>query len=96
MESISTKLPKKIVMSPSRDTERGEFLEYFAQKLNAGRRPKDKEWKLPRVAGKLEGIPTKDLYYLRKKCDEAERNGLPWGAIFHSQLKVRPEVEETN
>ena len=53
-------------------TERGELMRYFCAKLNASRTRDD----LPSITmgrmGKiLEKIPTKDLYYLKRVCDEA-------------------------
>lgn len=70
MEHIGSKL--KAVMKKTRDTERGELMLYFCQQLNMTRVPEG----LPPVTmgrmGKLlQQIPTKDLYYLKKICDEA-------------------------
>lgn len=33
------------------------------------------------------GIPTPDLYALQSKCDDAERRGFPWSAIFWKEIK---------
>ncbi len=54
-------------------TERGELMRFFVTHLNAGR-AKDK---LPlitmsRMGLILQGIPTKDLYYLKSVCDKAK------------------------
>lgn len=54
-------------------TERGEMMRYFVTHLNAGR-AKDG---LPlitmsRMGLILQGIPTKDLYYLKSVCDKAK------------------------
>jgi len=35
----------------------------------------------------LAGIPTRDLYALISKCNDAERRGFPWGAIFFKEIK---------
>lgn len=56
-----------------RATERGELMRYFALHLNVGR-AKDG---LPlitmsRMGLILQGIPTKDLYYLKSVCDKAK------------------------
>lgn len=56
-----------------RATERGELMRYFVQRLNASRR----EDGLPplsmgRMGKLLEKIPTKDLYYLKRVCDDAK------------------------
>ncbi len=42
-----------------------------------------------RLAYLLTGIPTKDLYALISRCDDAERRGFPWSAIFYKE--IRPE-----
>lgn len=53
-------------------TERGELMKYFCEKLN----PTRKKDGLPvitmaRMGKILEGIPTKDLYYLKRVCNDA-------------------------
>ena len=60
-------------MDPSKDTERGEFMQYFRQRLNVDR-AKDgyPVLTMPRMGKILEKIPTKDLYYLKKVCDDAK------------------------
>lgn len=55
-----------------RMTERGELMRYFIDRINPGR-VRDN---LPRITmsrmGKiLEQIPTKDLYYLKRICDDS-------------------------
>ncbi|MEK7509893.1 MAG: hypothetical protein AAB605_04250 [Patescibacteria group bacterium] len=55
-----------------RATERGELMKYFCDHLNATR----KRDGLPQITmarmGKiLEQIPTKDLYYLKRVCNDA-------------------------
>ena len=55
-----------------RETERGELMKYFIDRINPGR-VRDN---LPKIAmarmGKiLEQIPTKDLYYLKRICDDS-------------------------
>ncbi|TSC85666.1 MAG: hypothetical protein G01um10148_1052 [Parcubacteria group bacterium Gr01-1014_8] len=55
-----------------RETERGELMKFFCERLNSTRRFDG----LPRITmarmGKiLEGIPTKDLYYLKRVCNDA-------------------------
>ena len=53
-------------------TERGELMRYFCGKLNTSR---ERDGLAPITMGRmgkmLEKIPTKDLYYLKKVCDEA-------------------------
>ena len=59
-------------MAKTRMTERGELMRYFCGELNTSR-AKDG---LPPIAmgrmGKmLQEIPTKDLYYMKRVCDDA-------------------------
>ncbi|PIR84057.1 hypothetical protein COU18_01470 [Candidatus Kaiserbacteria bacterium CG10_big_fil_rev_8_21_14_0_10_51_14] len=58
--------------SRARVTERGEFMEYFCAELNRARR---RDGLPPITMGRmgkiLERIPTKDLYYLKRVCDDA-------------------------
>ena len=56
----------------ARVTERGELMEYFCSELNRARRRDG----LPLISmgrmGKIiEKIPTKDLYYLKRICDDS-------------------------
>lgn len=64
---------RRFERSTTRKTERGELMRYFVAHLNPSR-VKDG---LPLITmsrlGKiLEGIPTKDLYYLKSVCDKAK------------------------
>lgn len=61
-------------------SERGELLAYFAKKLGVT---------IPRVASQLKGMQDlRTLYYIKSDCDQAEARGIPWGAAFHTSLKV--------
>ena len=64
----------------SKQTERGELLKYFSSKLHIS---------IERVAVKVTGIPTQDLYYLQSICDTYEREGKPWSKCFNGALKPR-------
>lgn len=75
MKHISelAKKPEKVV---ARKTERGELMRHFQTYLNASRA----HAKLPLITmsrmGKiLEGIPTKDLYYVKSVCSKAKNFG---------------------
>ena len=62
----------KTALKKVRDTERGELMKYFCDELNRTRVPDG----LPKIAmgrmGKiLQQIPTKDLYYLKRVCDDS-------------------------
>ena len=63
----------KRTMTKSKETERGELMQYFRQKLNQ-ERGKDgyPQLSMPRMGKILEKIPTKDLYYLKRVCDDAK------------------------
>jgi hypothetical protein len=55
-----------------RITERGELMAYFCEKINAGRvGTRFKPVSMARMGRLLERIPTKDLYYLKRVCDDA-------------------------
>ncbi|MEY4747103.1 MAG: hypothetical protein RLZZ416_152 [Candidatus Parcubacteria bacterium] len=70
MKHISVHIKK--AASKTRETERGEFLKYFCERLNSSRvRDGYPKIALPRMGKILEKIPTKDLYYLKKVCDDA-------------------------
>ncbi len=89
MERISnlfgarTPLPKK-----TRTTERGELLETFLSRLNPGRKAKGYPLLTAgRLAFLLTGIPTKDLYALLSKMNDAERRNVPASAVFWLEVK---------
>ena len=72
MDHISANLPE-FKKEKDKKTERGELMEYFCTKLNISR----KEDGIPPISmgrmGKLlQGIPTKDLYYLKSVCNQAK------------------------
>jgi len=56
-----------------RITERGEMMRYFCKRLNIDRaRDGMTQISMARMGKMLEGIPTKDLYYLKRVCDDAK------------------------
>jgi len=56
-----------------RQTERGELMKYFCDKLNSSRKMDGLQpISMGRMGRMLEKIPTKDLYYLKKVCDDAQ------------------------
>ena len=56
-----------------RITERGELMRYFCKRLNIDRaRDGLEQISMARMGKTLEGIPTKDLYYLKRVCDDAK------------------------
>lgn len=60
-------------MAKTRTTERGELMGYFCEQLNAGR-AKDglPSISMGRMGKMIEKIPTKDLYYIKRVCDDAQ------------------------
>jgi hypothetical protein len=71
-------------------SERGDLVEIFLSRLNPGR--KAKGYPLlshGRLAYLLTGIKTADLYYLLSVCNDAERRGYPFSAIFWRELKPK-------
>jgi len=76
-------LPKK-----THHSERGDLYDTLLSRLNPSRikggyRPLTHG----RLAYLLTGIPTKDLYALLSNCDDAERRGFPWSAIFWKEIR---------
>jgi len=71
MKHISSHI--KRAAAKQRVTERGELMEYFCGRLNVGRiRDGYPKISIGRMAKILEAIPTKDLYYLKRVCDDAK------------------------
>ena len=63
----------KHAASKNRETERGEMLKYFCERLNSDRvRDGYPRFTIARMGKTLEKIPTKDLYYLKRVCDDAQ------------------------
>jgi len=57
----------------SRKTERGELMRYFRAHLNAARAGDGLSLiTMSRMGKILEGIPTRDLYYLKSVCSKAK------------------------
>lgn len=71
MKHISSHI--KRAAGRQRVTERGELMKYFCERLNTGRvRDGYPRLTLGRMGKMLEAIPTKDLYYLKRVCDDAK------------------------
>ncbi len=70
VEHISAHI--KRAASTTRETERGEMMRYFCAELNRGRsRDGLPPISMPRMGKLLEQIPTKDLYYIKRVCNDA-------------------------
>lgn len=79
MKSIRDILPdmqKRAAEAPKgrkRLTERGELMRFFLRHLNHARAQDGlAPLTMARIGVELEGIPTADLYYLKKVCSEAK------------------------
>lgn len=76
-------------------TERGELMRYFMDKLNIPRKRDGlAPLTMPRMGRLLIAIPTKDLYYLKSVCDDADkRHGLD---AFSKKFwwEIRPRTSE--
>lgn len=80
------RIPKK-----DRETERGSLMTYFLQRLNPSRVAAGyKPLKYARMGVILEGIPTKDLYYIKRVCDDAPH----WGKKFWWLLDPKKHPED--
>ncbi len=72
MQSIKT-LFGDIEKNKDKKTERGEMMKFFIDRLNPSRLEK----RMPplsfgRMGKLLEKIPTKDLYYLKRICEDSK------------------------
>ena len=62
----------KQTRSRLRQTERGELMRYFVDRINPSRvRDGLARITMARMGKILEQIPTKDLYYLKRICDDS-------------------------
>jgi hypothetical protein len=76
-------------------TERGELMEYFRTKLNLSRvRDGLGPLSMPRMGRTLVAIPTKDLYYLKSVCDDADKRGGLDSFSKKFWWEVKPRKEE--
>ena len=71
MEHIKSHIKRKL--ADERKSERGELLKYFCERINP-QRASDGYPKITiaRMGKTLEKIPTKDLYYLKRVCDDSK------------------------
>jgi hypothetical protein len=70
MQHIGTQV--KIRAAKNRETERGEFMRYFCSRINIERiRDGYPKISMGHMGKLLQGVPTKDLYYLKRVCSEA-------------------------
>ena len=96
MEHIGRHIRGETGRKRDKSTERGEIMQYFMQKLNRARaRDGLPLLTMPRMGRVLVAIPTKDLYFLKSVCDDAEKRS---GSIDTFSKKfwweVKPRKEE--
>jgi len=71
MKHISSHIKRSL--SKTRETERGELMRYFCERLNRSRVTDGlSKITMGRMGKMLEKIPTKDLYYIKRVCDDAQ------------------------
>lgn len=89
MKHIGTQLKK--TLQKTKDTERGELMKYFCDRLNATRIPDGLQpVSMGRMGKLLQHIPTKDLYYLKRICDDA----MNFSKKFWWEIKPENHTEE--
>jgi hypothetical protein len=90
MDHIGKHLEKK--KKADKATERGELMRYFMDKLNP---PRVKDGLPPltmaRMGRLLVAIPTRDLYYLKSVCDDAESRGSSFSKKFWWEVKPKKD-----
>lgn len=70
MKHIGSQLKK--TLRKSSETERGELMRYFCEHINADRvRDGYPKITMGRMGKMLEQIPTKDLYYIKRVCEDS-------------------------
>lgn len=85
-------ITKQYRKEKSNQTERGELLRYFLQTLNQSREKSGyKNLSFPRVAHLLQGIPTKDLYFLQSSMKSRDLDAAC--KLFYWSLRPQEEVE---
>ncbi len=92
MEHIGSHI--RPMVKKTKITERGELMEYFLQKLNAGR---VQDGLAPMTMGRmgrvLVAIPTNDLYFLKSVCDDAQKRNGPSAFSKKFWWEVKPKSE---
>lgn len=89
MEQIKTLFGQRRAPEKKRhSTERGDLFDAILTRLNPARvREGYKPLTHARLGYLLTSIPTKDLYALISRCNDAEQRGYPWSAIFWKEIR---------
>lgn len=75
----------------TRETERGELMQYFREQLNKDRvRDGFPPLSMGRMGKILQDLPTKDLYYLKKVCEDS----MNFSKKFWWELDPKKHTEE--
>jgi hypothetical protein len=74
----------------------GDMLRYFCTKLNPGRVQKGYKPLTERGVQKVLGTlnTTRDLFWLKSICDDAESRGFSWSKRFWYYAKLQTHVED--
>ncbi len=94
MDHLSTLFGKRQQPAkPRRITERGSLFDTILAHLNPPRAKKG----LPPIGYKRLGyllaqVPTKDIYSLISKGDDAQRRGTAWSAVFWLEIKPNQKL----
>jgi hypothetical protein len=94
MKDLNSLIKSRFKPPQKAASERAELIGYFRDRLNATRDGKKyKKLTYAAVAVKLSHIKSlSDLYYLKSVCEDAERRGKPFSAIFWWSIK--PQISE--
>jgi len=66
-------LEQRAARKEAKETERGELLKEFLRNIKPSWDAKRfGELTIARLAKKIEGVPTKDLYYLKRVCEDSK------------------------
>lgn len=91
MEALATlilKHPRKPPKKATR-TERGDLVDYFlVNLLPEWDKAKYGQLRPGYLRYKLTGVPTKDLYALKSKCEDSKRRGYSFAKTFFYEIKA--------
>lgn len=87
-------------VDPDGISERGELMVWFRRVLNEANERDGRETHfVGYYAKKLQGIKTRDLgrdlYYIKKKMEEAQQTGFPVGVVFYGAVRKLREARKS-
>ncbi len=95
MKRLGDLLPGKVTPQKSRKTERGELMRYFQKQLNYDRANDNlPQLTMSRMGKILEGIPTKDLYYLESVCKKSKNFSKKFWWEIDPKKHVKEHMEQ--